>query len=452
MPLARMRLQNFKCFADSGDIPLAPLTVLFGRNNSGKSSILQSLLLLRQSLDSTEHGSRLNMQGPLYPVGSFADIVHQHQSRQHISMQFDMDIEGSSSGTGTYQDRPKARIEIEFCSDEPQAPRLARLYVAHPGAESLEIRRGRGSGGPYELVIGGKVRGGAKTALFVFPAGQLLPIIGPEPLRRGRPSPSRETSRKAAQQILGLFRSILVNMRAVGAFRRQPERRYEYKGRVSEVIDAVGENVVNALIEDFTRRRRRGELIRSVNRWLKAVGRVRLMPLRRISRTARIFEIRLKDTDSGRWANFADVGFGIGQAFPVFVEGLRTPPGGLFLVQEPEIHLHPDAQLAMADFLVSLARTGRRVIAETHSEHLLLRIRHAVVASRGRRGGKSRFNPEDVSVIHVDKHTDGTSHVRRLDMDELGQIKKWPADFMEEATQERMALMQDMASRAESME
>jgi hypothetical protein len=245
-------------------------------------------------------------------------------------------------------------LEIQYSSDEPQAPRLSKLRIAGARFEPLEIRRGRGAGGPYELFIGETSMGGERKANFRFPVNRFLPLIGDEPRRVGRPSAARERSRDFARKILSELEDTLGSMRAVGAFRRQPERRYEYQGRPPEAIDAGGENVVNALIEDATRRgRRRGQLLRSVNQWLKVVGRVRLMPLRRISRTARIFELRLKDTDSGRWANFADVGFGIGQAFPVFVEGLRTPPHGTFMVQEPEIHLHPDAQVRMADFLSS---------------------------------------------------------------------------------------------------
>ena len=153
----------------------------------------------------------------------------------------------------------------------------------------------------------------------------------------------------------------------------------------------------------------------------------------------RIFEVRLRDTDSGRWANFADVGFGIGQAFPVFVEGLRTPEGGTFVVQEPEIHLHPDAQLGMADFLVSLAKSGRHVIAETHSENLLLRIRRSMT------GRTPALRREDVSILYVTKRPDGTSHVIPLEMDEMAQIKNWPKGFMEEATDERMAILRKVA-------
>lgn len=442
MPLTKIRLENFKCFANSGDIPLAPLTVIFGRNNSGKSSILQSLLLLRQTLDSPEYGVRLNLRGPLYPAGTFADIVHQHRSKQHILMQFDVSPQNKM---------PPAVLEIEFGSDEPQPPRLTRLAVRAHSCQPLEVRRGRGAGGPYELLIGSDRIGGEKQANFRFPVDQFLPLIGPETPRVGRPNERRMKTRSAARSVLAEFQMVLREMRAVGAFRRQPQRRYEYQGHMPEVIDSVGENVVNSLIEDTTRRRSRGELLRTVNLWLKAVGRVRLMAPRRISKSAKLFEIRVRDTDSGRWANFADVGFGIGQAFPVFVEGLRTPEGGTFLIQEPEIHLHPDAQLAMGDFLVSLVRGGRRVIAETHSEHLLLRIRREVLKSTTNGRSRRAIKPKDISIIHVDKLPDGTSHARRLEMDELAQIKDWPKGFMEDATQERMTLLEETAKRTESM-
>ena len=151
MPLRRVRLQNFKCIEDSQDISLAPLTVIFGRNNTGKSSILQSLLLLCQTLDSPEHGARLNLRGPLYPAGSFADIVHQHQSDRHVAMSFSVEaVDGQQIG----------QIEMEFSSDEPQPPRLARMKIHGTSTEPLEFRRGRGAGGPFELVIGDQSVGG----------------------------------------------------------------------------------------------------------------------------------------------------------------------------------------------------------------------------------------------------------------------------------------------------
>jgi predicted ATPase len=431
MPIDSIRLLSFKCFADSGNIPLAPLTVIFGQNNTGKSSVLQSMLLLRQTLDSPEYGPRLDLRGPLYLAGSYADIVHQHRASQNIVMELRVsDDRGGSS-----------KIELEFSSDEPQPARLVRLGVGNGTSKALEIRRGRGRGGPYELFIDGESQGSEKDAVFGFPQNGFFPLIGPEPPRVGRPNKRHDDIRDFARRTLQEFEINLRAIRAVGAFRQQPIRRYEYQGRASQTIDAAGRSVVDALIEDSLRRgQKRGELVRSVNRWLKTVGRVRILPFRRISKSARIFEVRLRDTDSGRWANFADVGFGIGQAFPVFVEGLRTPERGTFIVQEPEIHLHPDAQLGMADFLVNLAKSGRQVIAETHSENLLLRIRRRMA------GRTPTLSREDVSILYVTKRPDGTSHVIPLEIDEMAQIKNWPKGFMEEATDERMAILHGMAS------
>ena len=93
----------------------------------------------------------------------------------------------------------------------------------------------------------------------------------------------------------------------------------------------------------------------------------------------------------------------------------------------------------MADFLVSLAKSGRHVIAETHSENLLLRIRRSLT------GKSPTLNRKDVSILYVNKRPDGTSHVIPLQIDEMAQIKNWPEGFMEEATDERMAILRGMA-------
>jgi predicted ATPase len=426
-----MRLKNFKCFQDSGEIVLRPLTIIFGRNNTGKSSILQSLLLLRQTLDSPEYGPRLDLRGPYYPAGAYADIVHQHQSSEKIEMSFSFKSPSNRDDT---------LFNLEISADEPNPPRLASFAVSSHGVEKLEIRRSRGRGGPYEMFLASRTQGLEKDANFAFPLKKFFPLIGEEPPRRGRPNEKHQLAREHARGAIQEFEQHLMNMRAVGAFRQQPERRYEYRGRTADTIDAMGQRVIDALIEDASRRgRQKNQLFQSVNKWLGQVGRVSLKPLHRISRT-RMYEVRLRDTDSGRWANFADVGFGIGQALPVFVEGLRTPEGGLFLAQEPEIHLHPDAQLGMADFLVDLVGSGRMVIAETHSENLLLRIRRSILPSDN---GRPQIDSEDVSLVYVSKEKSGTSNVRSLKLDQMAQIATWPKGFMEEATEERMAILEE---------
>jgi predicted ATPase len=429
VPITTLRVENFKCFLDSGTIDIAPLTVIFGRNNVGKSTLIQSLLLLRQTLDAASSEPRLNLRGPLLSAGSFADLVHEHRTGRNVTIT--LGVEPRSGGART--------VALEYSADEPRQPRLVSLTVSDAGAPFLEIKRGRGAGGPYELHIDGERLGNEQESNFYFPVHGLLPAVGPEPPRIGRPSERRQVARVRARETLQDLESHLEHLRALGPFRTPPQRRYEYQGYDRASIDSEGKNVVDALIDAVARRGgSQSQLVREVNKWLRRVGDVQLMPIRRVARTQRLYELRLRNLKSGRWANFADVGSGIGQAFPVIVEGLRTPRGGLFLVQEPEIHLHPDAQLAMGDLLLSLARDGRRVIAETHSENVLLRIR--------RRAVEGKLDHSAVRILHVGVDADGNSAVAQLKMDELGQIAEWPAGFMEDATQERVALLSEMVA------
>ena len=440
MPISGIRLHNFRCFRDSGEIPIRPLTVIFGRNNAGKSSILDSLFLLRQTLDRPEYEEGLNLRGPLYPAGGYADIVHKHRSSDNITMEFG--IVPDAQRPRLYEGIPlhePGHVLLEFCSQEPQPPRLVRFRVQARSAPIVEIRRGRGRGGPQELHIDGKVVGGLEAEELRFGP---MPFAYRIPLPRGfRFTRRYQRAIVFASAVMRQFRDALSSLQAVGAFRTAPERRYEYQGRPPQAADLSGQNVVYALIYDMMRRGKlRSSLTKSLNHWLNNVGKVQLLPLRRISPKARLYEVRLKDTESGRWANFADVGFGIGQAFPVLVEGLRTPPNGIFIVQEPEIHLHPDAQLAMADYLIELATSGRTVIVETHSEAILLRVRRKIL--EGAKGLKGRgLRPENTSIVYVQSDKNGSSRAAALSIDRLGQVEGWPEGFMEDVTVERLRLL-----------
>jgi predicted ATPase len=157
MPIQSIRLRNFRCFLDSGDIAIRPLTIVFGRNNAGKSSILDSLFLLRQTLDQPEYEDGLNMRGPLYPAGGFADIVHKHRSSQTITMEFGIAGARSFEPVGAPAHRKySGKLTFEFASQEPRPPRLVRFRIESEDAPTVEIRRGRGRGGRASFILVGK--------------------------------------------------------------------------------------------------------------------------------------------------------------------------------------------------------------------------------------------------------------------------------------------------------
>jgi predicted ATPase len=237
----------------------------------------------------------------------------------------------------------------------------------------------------------------------------------------------------------------------VGPFRIPPERRYS--GGVGSKGAPDGEQAVSLLItEALLRPTGPRHLHRNVSFWLKKLGLATSLDLRDLAKRLNLFEVDIRGARRGTSANLTDVGFGISQILPVIVQGLLMNEGGIYIVQQPEIHLHPDAQAALADFFIYLTSRGVITIIETHSEYLLLRIRRRL-AEAGKslqkglpRRSLHRFNPEGVSVLLTGfEHTE--SKVRELEINESFQFTNMPPGFMSQALEDRMALLKAIGSR-----
>jgi len=119
--------------------------------------------------------------------------------------------------------------------------------------------------------------------------------------------------------------------------------------------------------------------------------------------------------------NIAHVGFGVSQALPVVVALRAASPNQLVYIEQPEIHLHPKAQIAMAELLVDAANRGVRVVAETHSALLLLAIQTALA--------KGKIAPSAVKLHWFQRDEQGCTKVTSVDPDEKGRFGDWPEDF-----------------------
>jgi hypothetical protein len=127
--------------------------------------------------------------------------------------------------------------------------------------------------------------------------------------------------------------------------------------------------------------------------------------------------------DTGDLVDIADVGFGVSQVLPVLVALQAARPGQLVYIEQPELHLHPRAQSALASVLARAARRGVRVVAETHSALLLLGTQTLV--ARGELAG------EDVQLHWFSRNADGYTQLRSTTLDETGAFGDWPEDFAE---------------------
>jgi predicted ATPase len=133
--------------------------------------------------------------------------------------------------------------------------------------------------------------------------------------------------------------------------------------------------------------------------------------------------------------DISQVGFGVSQMFPILLEGLRMPVGGTLLLEQPEIHLHPNLQMQMADFLLSLAHSGKGVIAETHSDHIVNRLVRRIVEDE-------TGTLKDMIAIYFIRPSDDGAICEPVEIDDTRGIVNWPKDFFDQAANEQMRIMQ----------
>jgi predicted ATPase len=149
-----------------------------------------------------------------------------------------------------------------------------------------------------------------------------------------------------------------------------------------------------------------------------------------------IIYLKLNSSSSRKTrVNIADVGFGVSQIFPILLEGLRMPRGSTLLLEQPEIHLHPNLQMQMADYFISLALSGKRVIVETHSDHIINRLVRRIVED-------VNLNLKDqIAIYFIRPNVDGAVF-EEIKIDDKRGIINWPEDFFDQTALEQEKILQ----------
>ena len=196
---------------------------------------------------------------------------------------------------------------------------------------------------------------------------------------------------------------LLHNLTYLGPLREKLQRVYEQSGDPPSGVGSRGQLAPQVLFFN----RNRPEYAR-IQTWLRRFGfEGTLQP---IEVSEELFQLRLVDGE-GVSVNVVDSGFGLSQVIPIIVEGLLSRPGAMLVAAQPEIHLNPKLQAVLADLFVEVALTGRNVLVETHSEHLVLRLRRLIA--------EGAFRVNDVALLYVEK-TGSRSTVKPVPMDAIG--------------------------------
>lgn len=415
MPLRKIVLENYRCFRDRQEVELAPVTVVLGKNNSGKSVLTRAPLVIATGFNTLSTApldlDRLQPQ----PVDGFADLVFEQSPHGKFFLGFEVD------GPAPFE--MDATIQLV---DEDRSAFVSDLRV---GLAEREIKFSwqptmADSHGNYEYRI---------------EAPERAPAVRPVRFTGLLPGPAGIPELRHSQFLLSTLS--LGPIRFLSAYRDRPERQHRLPLGAPRGIGEQGQGTLGILAHDQARNS--GELIERVNKKLESI-----VPDWRIEEieAGPLWSTVLTRSGSRVRVNLADAGTGLSQVLPVLVQcALDELLGGkvnpLQIVEEPEMHLHPGAHAALADLYLDTARTtGTRFLIETHSETLLLRLR--------RRIAEGACDPDTVAVYVVEQK-DGVSTVQRVAIDELGNLGAgWPDGYFSQDYEEARALATAQMSRS----
>lgn len=226
--------------------------------------------------------------------------------------------------------------------------------------------------------------------------------------------------------------------RYLGALRTAPERSCAVREDAPDSVGRHGENAVAMLMANGARSETSRMLLAKAGEWMRALGVASEVNLRDAGGGR--FAVETVNPNTGERANLADAGAGANQILPIIAEGYAAPKGALILLEHPEAHLHPRAQGALGDLLIDISKRGKKLIVETHSEHLIGRIQTGV--------GEETISQDDVAIYYFDP-VEGGVQVRELKLDEMGHLASSgiPADFFAEGYEESLRHMKAVGER-----
>jgi len=455
--ITKIRAKNFKVWSDTGDLRLAPLTVLFGANTAGKSSIPQLLLLLKQTAESPDRKRPLQLgdEKKLVDLGTFQDLVHAHDLNNSLAFEIEfslaepMTVSDPISNKRFTGDRMRFSAELKAESDEQ--PRVQRLSygLCQESAEQFSVtmtRRGNTQKGDYDL--------DAAKYNLVRHQGRAWPL--PSPVRfYGFPDEVVAYYQNAAftADFVLALETMLRGIYYVGPLREYPKRYYLWSGEVPDHVGTRGERAVEALLAagersfNWTARQKTKTLPQLVAERLKDMKLIESFEVKRLSKAGKVYETLLQTAPGLPKVKITDVGFGLSQILPVIVECFYVPHRSIVLFEQPEIHLHPRVQADLADLFVDAVRAreqGRerdcQFIIESHSEHFLRRLQ--------RRIAEEEIAKDDTALYFV--HTrGGAAQIETLDVDDYGNIRNWPENFFGDEMADLVARTEAQARRTQ---
>ena len=440
-----LRIQNFKGWKDTGEIQFAPITLFLGSNSSGKSSIGQFLLLLKQSSSSADRQTVLFLgdSDSTVELGGPVEMLYKHNTDNLLDFEYQWTLpketalttgSASEAVTDATIDSLKFHGQIGVFGKETKSLEVERMeYIAiHENTELLSVSLDR----VKKASSARAYKAAAESYKLIRTSGR--PWKLPSPYRfYGFPDEMLTYFKNAwfTTQLNAIHEQLFSTISYIGPLRERGERHYRWTGFAPASVGATGKDAVLALLASRTQKRLYNfkakqplkDLETVVAKSLKDMGLIEEFEITKISEDRQDYDVKVRTKGSGTMTDIPDVGFGVSQILPVIVQLYYAPANSIIIMEQPELHLHPKAQSALADIMIAAisARENAKprniqLIIETHSEHFLRRFQRRIAEKKlSETCFSAYFANNDCSPVQLEP----------LQINLFGEILNWPKNF-----------------------
>lgn len=442
----KISISNFKSIKRLNNFEIKPFTVISGNNSTGKSSFIQLLLILKQTVELDSYRIPFYLDGYLYKVNEYKDIIYNKNLKNMLKVSLEFNKKEASQIENYQKDffniYEEYNVSIYFQIDFTNET----LFVREIGLK-IDLPHGQKDQSiTMKLIEGENYYIETNTALF---GEGLWNAISEATVKFSSLYPSYYINNETLEKeffkidwIKNIVNSFLFNMYYIGPIRMQALDEYNFS-RQHKNVGTMGENVAQILEEyaeqpteffkiiekeeGITYQKEIKPLSEAVNYWMCEVFDV-AKDIQSVKENE-TYKIILT-SKSGLSTSIKHVGFGISQLLPIIVEALRMTTGGVLIVEQPEIHLHPKLQSLLYDFLYGLTLQGKSIIVETHSSHFITRMRRRIAED------KNNEMATRINLTFIENEI-----FKTIQLDDFGTLDYYPEDFIEQSNVELKSIV-----------
>lgn len=390
----RISIKNFKSIVNLSDYELKPLTLLAGINSSGKSSLIQSILLLKQSVES-DTKKILKLDGPYLYANNLLDLIYQKKKSNNfnIALSFDNDDFDISNAFSFFRSKKQddklcsCIINLTFAANS--VTHLKELNCQWQSKEgktfNFNVKLKNVSSDTYDIgytdssMVSGipDSQSTKKLTKCKLEFRDFIPVFATSSLNND----TIVLMLTVLSEFHEVLSKILKGFTYIGPLRVKPELAKSYNNTNFEDVGIDGDYTRFILNQkkDTAVAVYNDTLLNLCKSWIcDKMGLAKDMDVTRDS--DKLYRMFITNQE-GIKVDLMHMGFGLSQILPVIVQGFLTPVGGTLVVEDPDVHMHPKVQAQIMDFLLNLTRHGRKVLVETHSDHMVTRLRRRISES-----------------------------------------------------------------------